>query len=289
MTEFLKEPWIGLIAAPILGVAILAGLIKLSARGGTGFDPKRTLPGAAVGVVFAWISALVLGSPEFPPIAGSESIVTLTAALLLVGLLIDYFLPIQNLNFRLWETIIVIVTGIAFIAWLRAGLDLWTVILLLSWGLVAFRLLKVGAQNSIGTASASAMMIMAALGMAGVSYIAGLPADRDIAIGLAAALFGFFTWNWPRSKFVFGFSLLLAGGGAIIILAVRLLEQSTAFIPALILIGFVFFADSAIQRISLLSNIRRPEAIPLLIALISVLPLLLAVLVAFIGVEYLAS
>ncbi len=289
MIEYLSKIWISSYLTPFLGVAVLVGLLKLTAKGGTGFNPQRSLPGASVGVAFAWVSALVLGSPEFPPIPGSGAIVSTTATLLLLGVLLDYFLPIQNLNFRLWETVIVIVSGITLIAWLRAGLDLWAVFLLLIWGILVFRLLKVGAQIRIGMASATAMMIMAACGLAAVSAIAGLPADAEIAIGLAAANLGLFVWNWPKQRFVFGFCLLLAGGGALLILAVRLLEESATFAPSLVLVGFVLFADTALERIPLPSILRKQIAIPLMIAVISLLPLALAAAAALISVDFLGS
>ncbi len=289
MTEIFKEPWFGLYLAPFLGVAVLTGLIKLTAKGGTGFDPSRSLPGASVGIAFAWVCAVVLGTPVFPPVPGSGSIISITAAMLVLGVCLDFFLPIQNLNFRLWETIIVIIAGTALIAWLRAGLDLWAVFLLLGWGILAFRLLKVGARNRIGMSSATAMMVMAAIGIAGVSAIAGLPADNDIALGLAASVLGFFVWNWPRSRFIFGFSLLLAGGGALLIMAVRMLEQSAAFSPSLILVGFVFFADTAVDRIPLPAILKRQAAIPLTIAVFSILPISLAAVAALISVEYLGG
>jgi hypothetical protein len=128
-------------------------------------------------------------------------------------------------------------------------------------------------------------MTLASVGLGLIAWISDIFVDRDLAFGLAATLLGFYVWNWPRPRLFFGRSILLAGGGGMLLIALRLLEQAPPLAPAIILLGFIFFIDSALRnlphRFTFILNFSQSLAIIVLAAI----PLLLAAIAAVIAIE----
>ena len=127
------------------------------------------------------------------------------------------------------------------------------------------------------------MLAMAALGLGIVAWIAGAEVERGLGIGLAAAFAGFLLWNWPRARFDFGYALMLGGGAALFATGQRLAAGPGTLAPAMILLMFVFFADSVSWRLRRGSDVAWRVLHPLVIAGLALLPAILAAAAALIG------
>jgi hypothetical protein len=283
MTQFLADPLVRLVAAPFLFAAVLAGLIRLAGRAGAG----RRAAGAAVAVTFAWLCALALGVPEFPPAADGSAIVYVVTAGLLIGTAFD----LADGQTAVSE-ILAWGIGIAFpvvSAWWLAGapplIDTGTAPLVNAaliagaWLVAELRLRRFAGDLRIG----AVMMGMAAAGLGIVAWIAGAEVERGLGLGLAAALAGLLAWNWPRARFAFGYALMLGGGAALFGTAQRLSTGPGELAPALVLLMFVFFADSVSSRLKRGSDAAWQAIHPLAIAALALLPVMLAAAAALIG------
>lgn len=283
MTQFLADPLIRLVVAPLLFSAVLTGAIRFAGRVGAG----RRAAGASVAIAFVWLCALLLGLPEFPPAADGSAIVYAVAAGLLIGAafdLADGHTP--TVDVAAWAI------GIGFpvaASWWLAGapplVDTGAAPLTnatltaVAWLIAELRLRRLAEDSRIGTV----MLAMAALGLGSVAWIAGAEVERGLGIGLAAAFAGFLVWNWPRARFAFGYALMLGGGAALFATAQRLATGPGTLAPALILLMFVFFADSVSWRFRRGSDAAWRVLHPLVIAGLALLPVILAAAAALIG------
>lgn len=283
MYQLFADPLIRLVVAPLLFSAALAGLIRLAGRVGAG----RRAAGASVAIAFVWLCALLLGLPEFPPTADGASIVYTVAAGLLIGAAFDLTdgQPAM-VDIAAWAV------GIALpivASWWLAGapplVDTGTAPLTsatltaVAWLIAELRLRRLAEDSRIGTV----MLAMAALGLGVVAWVAGAEIERGLGIGLASAFAGFLVWNWPRARFAFGYALMFGGGAALFATAQRLAAGPGTLAPALILLMFVFFADSVSWRLRRGSDTAWRLLYPLVIAGLALLPVLLAAAAALIG------
>ncbi len=285
MADFLNSSTFLLLVLPLLGTAILTGLIWFLDRNNAGM----ALANASVGAGFAWVAALVLGTPNFPPAFNSSAILSATVALLIIGILLDLFLTAETKFGRLIETGAIIVSTIGAVAWMQSGIDIWSIPILIGWGLIIFNLQRIGTRTSpskgYGSSWASLFLLLGSVGLGCIAWLSDIVVDRDLAFGLAACLLGFYVWNWPRPRLFFGRSILLAGGGAMLMIALRLLEQAPPLAPAIILLGFIFFIDSALSNLPARFSTTLNFSPTLVIIVLAAIPILLAVIAAVIAIE----
>jgi len=275
--ELLETPLLRLLIIPLASAALLTGIIKFS-------GPKRIgerLTGAAIGVAFAWAAALTLGMPEYPPARDDGAVFYVVIGALIVGILLDLFLPPSRDSNRLIEFSILIVFGLTLIVWLRNDFDLTTVPFFIAWGIVSLRLRHVAAEPGVPVL----MLMTMALGLGLVAWAAELPNHQDLAIILACALGGIFPWYLLRPQLPMGASLFLIAGGILLFLSLRMLIESPSLSPAILLLGFILFADSFLSHLPLPPRWKKRAFLILILAALSLLPIGLAVVAALISVK----
>jgi len=282
MLDAFAEPVVRLIALPAGVSLILATLLRWIGAGGR----AARLAGAVPAIVFAWIAAFELGVPLYPPVADDNGLFYLIAAALGVGISLDLWRGEDDAPIRPLEAALALAFALGAAAWLRGALDAWTALLVAGWMIVVLRLRFVANADA---PTASALLALAGAGLSLSASTAGLEGERDLALAFASAAAGHFILAWLSSSAPFGATLMLSGGGALLILAVRLFETTHALAPALLILGFVFFADDPFRRLLGRRLTRLAWAMPAFAALAALLPLGLAALAAYVGVNFEAN
>ena len=163
MFEFMGEIWFRLFAVPFIGTLVIAVAIKFTGRGESG----DRLAAISSGIAFAWVSALVLGIPDFPPARDGSAIGYVIVIGLLLGALLDYYVPKFRGSSRLWETAFDLVFAVAAVWWLRGKIDLISILFFVAWGLVTVRVRRI--DEAVGLPCI--MSISAAIGIALTAWI----------------------------------------------------------------------------------------------------------------------
>lgn len=275
--EILEAPIYRLLVIPLVSAALLTGVIKFSGPNKIG----ERMIGAAVGIAFAWAAALTLGMPEFPPARDDGGVFYVILAALVIGILLDLFLPPSRDSPRLIEFAILILFGLAIIVWLRNDFDLTTVPLFVAWGFVTLRLRHIASEPTVPIL----MLIMMALGLGFVAWTADLPLQQDLAIILASAVGGIYLWFILFPQLALGASLFLVAGGTFLFLSLRLIIEFPSLSIAILLLGFILFSDSFLRQLPLHRRLKKRSLFILFQAILSLLPIGLAVAAAFIGVK----
>jgi hypothetical protein len=282
MAAFFNISAVQVLLLPFIGMVLLTGLLRVIGRNGSGILTAN----AAAGISFAWFCAFILGTPIFPPAFNNSAILSATVCLLVIGTILDLILTDKTKFGRLIETLALILCGIAVSIWMRAGADFWTMPILFGWGAVAFGLHRVGTHKDLGAGDSTLLLTIASFGLGIIAWISGIAIDRDLGFGLGAISLGFLAWNWPKPRLFFGSSILLAGGGGLYMIALRLVEQAPPLIPSLILLGFVFFTDTAVRYFPQNSKLARLLPLSLKLLTLALIPLTLSILAAVIAIEF---
>jgi hypothetical protein len=280
MPAILNDPIVRLFVVPFTASLLLAGLIRWVGAGNRG----EQVAGAAVGIVFAWAAAFELGAALFPPSADDNNMFYLIAAGLLIGVPFDFFRTEITPRVRYAELGIALLFGLAASYWILRTVDIWTLALLLAWGTVVLRIHVVATADA---PIASAMLALSAGGLGAAAWAAGL--ETNLAFQFAAAAAGYFVLNWLDPGMRFGATLILTGAGVIMLVGLRLATSTHAVVPALFILGFVFFADAPVRKLLRRRKAQQRWLMPLLVGLASILPIALAALAAHIGVNFEAS
>ena len=282
MAAFFNIPAVQVLFVPFIGMIMLTGLLRVIGRNGSGILTAN----AAAGISFAWFCAFILGTPIFPSAFNSSAILSATVCLLVIGTILDLTLTDKTKFGGLIETSVFILCGIMISIWMRAGVDLWTIPILLGWGAVAFGLHRVGTHKDFGAGDGALLLAIASFGLGLIAWISDIAIDRDLGFGLSAISLGFFAWNWPKPRIFFGRSILLAGGGGLYMIALRLVEQAPPLIPSLVLLGFVFFTDTAVRYFPQNTKLARLLPLSLKFLILALIPLALTILAAVIAIEF---
>ncbi len=280
MPAVLNDPIVRSFAIPFAASLILAGLIRWVGAGNRG----EQVAGAAIGIVFAWTSAYELGAILFPPSADDNNMFYMIAAGLLIGVPMDLLRAKIDRSMPRLDLGIAMFFGLGAIYSLRIAFDIWTLLLLGAWITVVARL-HVVAQTSAPLSSA--MLALAAAGLGTAAWAAGL--ENHLAFQLSAAAAGYFVLNWIDPTLRFGTTLMLTGAGVLLVTAVRLVTSTHAVMPALLILGFIFFVDAPVRKMLGDGKGRRQWLAPLLAAAASLLPIALAAIAAHVGINFEAS
>lgn len=280
MTQIFADPFIRLFVLPFAFTVILVGLIRFVGREGS-----SRAAGGTVALAFVWLCGLILGIPDFPPPASSAALAYIVTVGVVVGAAFD-LMDGKSVAVG-W------VAGLVFAlisSWWMGGAppffntDKGNIVVVLAlaatWLIVQLRLRRLSQDARLPTA----MLIMAAFGLGIVAWIAGAAEELGLAFGLTSALVGFFVWNWPRPHFPLGNGMVISAGAAIMTLAFRLVEGAPTMLPALIILGFVFFADTVSWRARWGPKALWGAVHPFMLAALCLLPLGLAAAAARIGI-----
>lgn len=254
----------------------LAGVLRLAG----GRDAGARLASAAVGFTLVGALVLVLGVPPFPPRTAAQKLPYLVAGGTLLGILLDARGPSRSPAVLLALALPVVVVG--WLAWGRLAAptveNLVPAGAVLAAGVVAA--LRLARWRGSET-TAPVMLLVAALGLAGVAAQSASISIAQLVGALAAALGGFLLWNWPVARYPFGWAGLLGGAGGLLALATQTTLFTAASPVALGLLALVFLADLALDPRRLDASAWRRALAPVLLALICALPAAAAVAVAF--------
>ena len=267
------------VVGPFTVALVVAGLARLMVTGRRG----AVLAGAAlpVGLLAGWW--LVFHRlPALPPRPGQSDLVPLVA---LAGLALG--LALDLLGGRRLVLAGAVVFAVAA-CWLALGTPLaWSarsavlgLTLLAAWLAVLLRL----ATRPPAEPGAAVLLLAGALGLGGVTAIAGEPAFAASAFVLAGAAAGFLAWNWALAVPFLAIALL-GGGGALAALAAA--AALTGRVPpvALALLLLIPFADGTARRLPTGSGALARVLAPLWLMLAATLPLALALVAAWVGVH----
>ena len=273
------QTWLRLIALPFAVCFLLAAALR---RVGRSDQHGASLAGAAIAIAFAWSAAAELGAPLFPPTASDNALFYLMAAALVLAMPFDLFTSPQSTPTRYAEAAVAILFGLGASIWMRGEADLWTGLVLICWSVVVVLLHRLAEAPPL----AAAALVLTALGLAATAWAANLSLERNLAFALASAAAGYFVLSLIDRGMAFAAAAVLGGAGALMVLALRLVTLSDALIPSIIIVGFIYFADTPLAFLFA----GRPELkrwlMPFLIAALALLPIGLAALAAYIGIGY---
>ena len=208
---------------------VLTGAVRLA----NGRTRGPRVAGAAVALSFAAVYFLIIGIPPHPPVSGLDKLVYGVAGGVALGFCLDLLrLP----PFTRW--LLFPIGGAALLYWLELpGVKTAGAMALIGLGAMWLAsiaaLWRLEAEREAGL-NPTAMLIVAALGLAAVTMLGGATEIAHLAVALATALFGFSLWNWPTNVFPYGAALLMGAAGTLFLLAwIAALHYATVSLPAL--------------------------------------------------------
>ena len=272
MTGILSAPIPHLLLFCLAASIVIMGIIAFIGRDGSGFFLANSAPCIA----FIWFSSFVLGTPDFPPRLDSSGILSAITALLMIGTTLDFYLVRGKLLIGTISFLIIFICGMAITIWMQGKIDIWSLPITIGWCIMMITVQRIGCKENSGSAEGTLLLVMGALGVSVTAWISNITIERDLSLALCTLLSIFFLCNLTKTRFYFGYSILLASGGSIYMLVIRLSQQDPFLIPAFIILSFIFFSDNANRhmqiRFKYLSYI--PNSIKILI--LSSFPLALA-------------
>lgn len=261
------------ILLPLALTLALTALLRwlLGARWGT------VLAAAAIGIALLVAHGLTFGLPAWPPRSGLQKLPLLFSGMLAGGVIIDIIKPGRIAVVVATTAAVVVIAG--WLGWpqLKSG-ESGVMLLLASTSLLALVSLAGLVRAKPQGANRSAMIVLAALGLAGASFNAGSLALFQIALALAAAVGGFALWNWPRPRLPLATSGLAVGalGCFAVTLLLLLLTQIRPWM--LLPLPLIFVSDAVSRRLPVPKAFRRTTIEPLYIAAIGSIPAVAAIL-----------
>ena len=266
----------------IFGTLILTWLIYFIGHNKSGVR----IASASVGITFAWFCAFVLGTPDFPPEFNNTAILSATVCLLTIGAILDFTIIRRKKLPQLIIIFTILLCGFIITIWMRGGIDVWFLPILLGWSITAISLHRTSTNERFSPGNCTFILIVASLGTGIIAWISNIVIDRDLAFGLCATSIGFFICNLVKSEIKFGYSILLAGGGSLYILALRLVEQMPSLVPAFIILAFVFFTDIASKYVQENLKLKLPIPTSINLFVLAIFPLALATVITLIANEF---
>ncbi len=278
----LRDPLFNTAGLPAIVAFLTAGFFRLA--GG----PNRGTTMAGIGIAFGMLAAylLIQGAPPFPPISSSQKLPYLIVGGLALAAVA------QAAPKRIWVAYgAIVIAVLATVFWFGLprvkSLDtLWALdrnLLFLSAGcaiaglLVLYRLYR---QRQFG-GDASVLLGVAAVALAPIALFSNSASYAQMSGALAAAIGGFFLWNWPRPRFPLGLFGVLGAGVTLLALATGLLRFAAASPWPFLLLLPVFFADTAANRLGFLRDTASRWYRPLFLAGIAAVPAATAVATAY--------
>lgn len=263
-----------------LAVSLVAcGLVRLI--GGPSRGPLVASVAVSIGFLAAYLT--ISGVPPFPPRASSQKLAYLTLAGAGLGLVLDS-LRLDRGPSR-GTMLVALGLGVGWLAWPKLRSFEPAIVLTVSavWigtATVLVRLYAVRARGSDG----AMLLLVAALGLAAVSFLGRSASYAQLAAALAAATGGFMLWNWPVARFPFAAAGVLGAGGAFGAMATNVLLYTKASPIALALLLSAFFVDVLADRVPLPPGRFGQSLRPIVLAALASIPL-----AASIGVGVLSS
>lgn len=273
MSQWLADPIFQSVVAPLVVAAILTGVLGF----GLGKTIGPRIAAAAIPAGFLVSYWATVGWPAFPPVASNQKIVYLILFGAVIGVIFDL---VQRADKMRWLGPVVWSGAIAgWMGWRMISAPSTPGLATIGAFWIAGAFVLYASRGTRGGGSVPAVMLLiAAIGVSLIALIGSSASFAQLSGGLAAATGGFMLWNWPKSRFSFEWAGAFGGMGALLSLIAALVLFTDASKLALILVLPVFFADRVAARLPLAS---RPMLAPFVLAAVCLVPVAIAVLVAY--------
>jgi len=218
----LNDPMVQTYAIPLLASLLAIGLIRFFMGGVRG----AMLASLGVGIGFLTAFIMLKGVPLWPVTSAVHLMGWLVIGGLILGLLLDLIDPPEGL-----VKILSFALPVVIVFWLgfllkgnRLSVELaLTYGALMAVGYLAFDRLNHDRDHGVSSPIAGAM---AALGLGLVAHYSK-HSFAPLAFALALSSLAFAIWNWPRSRFPWGWSgTLLTAGPLLLIAATMVLSRN---------------------------------------------------------------
>ena len=117
---------------------------------------------------------------------------------------------------------------------------------------------------------------IAALGLATITWIGEILSDRNMAVGVASTGLALFVWLWLQRDLPLGFSFFWSTFTVLLLIALRVIEANPLMTIPILVLAFIFFADSISSQNKLWPKFFNNFAAPLVVFVFSILPIILA-------------
>jgi hypothetical protein len=271
----LGHPLVASVLLPLVLASGLTGLLRLALSAESG----RRLATGAVGFALLVAHLVAFGAPHWPAQSGIEKLPLLFAMLLAGGMVADLLRPSRFLVAITVCLAMVAVTG--WLAWPQLIRGESGLIPLLTMASLLGLFSLAGLANAPPeSANRPAMLVIAALGLAGASFNAGSLVLMQVALALAAAVGGFALLNWPVARLPFHGAGVAVGGIGCFAVALLLILLTGIRPWALLTIPLIFAADISSRLLPVPARFTRAGIEPLYIVLIGLVPMIAAILLA---------
>jgi hypothetical protein len=276
MSDLLINPAFQSSAVPFVAALLAAALL--------GFGGAKQFTGLAVLAGFLAASLLIFGLPVLPPVASGHKIPYVAVLGAAVGLILDLTNP--DLRKRLAAGLSAVIVAVAWLGWRKLFAapspdHLW-MLLVVAGAVLA---LWCGERNSerFDPLEALAVLLVAALGLAGVAVIGASASTSQNAGALAAALGGLMVLNWPARRFGLGATARLTALVTLAALAAQLALFSRAPAWSLLLLLPAFLAPRLAHRLIPHTHPHAALLRPVLTGVITAVPAALATAAAWLA------
>lgn len=270
----LDHPLTASVLLPLLLATALTGALR-TVPGERG----RRVAAGAVGLALILAHLLAFGAPAWPAQSGIEKLPLLFILLLVGGFVLD-MIPAGRVLIAIASCLAV--PGVTlWLAWpqLERG-DPGLIGLLVLAALLGLACLAMLAKTPANGTNRPAMLIVAALGLAGAGFNAGSLVLMQVALALAAALGGFALWNWPAVRLPFHATGVAVGGIVCFALALLLILLTDIRPWALLALPPIFAAAFVSRYLPVPRRLSRAAVEPVYIVLIGMVPMVAAILLA---------
>ncbi len=275
-----NHPAIQSVLLPLLVASAFTGVIRLV--GGDRLGSRL----ASVAICIALLVAVVqiLGVPPWIPRTGMQKLFYLFTIGFVFGVIIELQRDSRNRIFSVGLAAFTL--SYLWLAWPQLhnpplSLIAQLSMLYLAAALSFWRLVELREQNLAPVV----MLLLAAIGLAGVAFVSGSLSIAQLSIAFAAAVGGFALWNWPTYRFPFGAVGVIGGGNAFLALVAVTFLLTDASPIALTLLVLIFFADTVSRRLPTGKAGLRYALGPIYLAITAAVPAVLAIVVAQILME----
>lgn len=271
----LGHPLIASVLLPFALATVLTGVLRLTTAG----QRSRRIAAGAIGLALILAHGFTFGAPVWPASSGTEKLALLFVLLLVGGIVLDV-IPAGRILAAAAACFAVLAVTL-WLAWPQ--LIRWESGLIPQLALIS--LLGLACLAMLGKAPATgtnrpAMLVIAALAIAGASFNAGSLVLMQVALALAAALGGFTLWNWPSVHMPFYAAGVAVGGIGCFALALLLVLLTEIRPWALLPLPLVFAAGPLSKHLPVPQRFARAAVEPIYIVLIGLVPMLATVLLA---------
>ena len=271
----LHHPVFASVLLPLGLALLLTGVLRWT----LGAHWGRRLAAAAIGVALLVAHAFAFGAPVWPALSGMEKLPLLFVLLLAGGLAVEASRP-GRITMAV-ATGAAVVAIVLWLAWPQLGDGRTEMLLLLAAAaLLALASLAGLAAAPPDAANRLAMIVPAALGLAGASFNAGSLTLMQVALALAAAVGGFALWNWPVPRVPFNGIGVAVGALGCFAVALLLLLLTGIRPWALLPLPLIFTSDALSRRLPVPNRLARPVAEPLYVLTLGLIPAVLTILLA---------